>query len=209
MGKYLATIALGLTLASLYAVKSAAAAAGAGNTGGNCYNLQIIALKDKSADMTGTSGHALFIGLNKNTKINLTDGPFSVIDRNGTDGVASFSLPAPDPTLSGISSYSVYMRVVGKPGSQIDMTTCAYDTAGELFCNAEENSISMSRIAGTSRFTNVSKQLLALQVDLDGDGELTYLPLFDSRLQDYFWDVDSQGRAHAQLRFCPIQSSLL
>jgi hypothetical protein len=201
-------IALGLLAGMTAALisEASALAAGTGNTGGGCYNLQIIALKSKTADMTGTSGHSLFIVQNGKTTIKLQEGPFSVIDRNGTDGTASFSLPNPDPTNSGTTQYSVFMRLVGKPGSKIDMSTCAYDSTGALYCS--EDSISMQRIAGTSKFQNVSQELLYIYADINGDGVVDRVPLFDSRLQDYFWDVDSTGRLHAQLRFCPVSTTV-
>lgn len=192
-----------LIVASAF-VASSASAAGAGNTGGGCYNMQIIAQKEKTVDMTGSSGHSLFILMNGRTKILLQEGSYNILDRNGTDGTAAFSLPSPDPTNSGVTAYSVFARVVGKPGSKIDMATCAYDALGELYCSGD--TISMSRIAGTSKFQNVSQQLLYIYADIDGDGDIDRVPLFDSRLQDYFWQVDSQGRAHMQLRFCPLSS---
>lgn len=181
-------------------------AKGAGNTGGGCYNLEMIAQNSKSVSMTGTNGHSLFLAMNTRTKISLQEGDFKVIDRNGTDGSASFSLPNPDPTNSGITKYSVFMRLVGKPGSAVNMGTCAYDAVGELYCS--EDTIDMSRIAGTSKFTNVSQQLLYIYADIDGDGDVDRVPLFDSRLQDYFWQVDAQGRLHAQLRFCPVATQV-
>jgi hypothetical protein len=196
----LATMALTLTTAFQ------AQAAGAGNTGGGCYNMQIIAQKSKTVSLTGTSGHALFVTLGGGTKILLQEGPFNIIDRNGTDGSASFSLPNPDPTNSGTTAYSVFMRLVGKPGSGLDLSTCGTDALGEVYCS--EESISMSRIAGTSRFTNVSQQLLYVYADVDGDGDIDRLPLFDSRLADYFWQLDSLGRLHAQVRFCPVSTQV-
>ncbi|MCC2679097.1 MAG: hypothetical protein K0R29_1673 [Pseudobdellovibrio sp.] len=179
-------------------------AAGAGNTGGGCYNLNIIAVKSKSADMTGTSGHSLFVLLNGNTQIGLQEGDFSVLDRNGTDGKASFRLPNPDPTNSGVTAYSVFARLVGKPGSTLNMATCAYDLDGSQYCS--EDVLSMKRISGTSKFINVSQELLYIYADIDSDGDIDRVPLFDSRLQDYFWNVDSSGKMHAQLRFCPVST---
>lgn len=179
-------------------------AGGAGNTGGGCYNLNIIAVKTKTADMTGTSGHSLFVVQGGRTSIGLQEGAFSVLDRNGTDGKASFRLPNPDPTNSGITAYSVFARLVGKPNSTLNMGTCAYDALGELYCS--EELISMKRIAGTSKFMNVSEELLYIYADIDGDGIRDRVPLFDSRLQDYFWNVDSTGKMHAQLRFCPVST---
>ncbi len=139
-------------------------AAGAGNTGGGCYNMNIIALKSKSADMSGTNGHSLFVVQNGNTKILLQEGPFNIIDRNGTDGTAAFSLPNPDPTNSGTTVYSVFARLVGKPGSALDMATCGVDSAGATYCS--EDSLSLKRIAGTSKFINVSQQLLYIYADI-------------------------------------------
>jgi len=193
-----------LSVVLLTAVSSITWAAGAGNTGGGCYNLEIIASKTKNVDMSGSSGHSLFVLMNGQTKIKLQEGDFKVIDRNGTDGSASFSLPNPDPTNSGTTAYSVMARLVGKPGSKLDMSTCAYDITGELFCSSQ--SLSMSRIAGTSRFQNVSQELLYIYADLDGDGDIDRVPLFDSSLSDYFWQLDSAGKMHAQLRFCPFST---
>lgn len=179
-----------------------ARAAGAGNTGGGCYNLEIIATNSKSADMTGTSGHSLFVPINGKVQIMLQEGAFNVIDRNGTDGKAAFSLPNPDPSGTGVLAYSVFARLVGKPGSGMDMKTCGVDGDGVTYCS--ENVLSMKRISGTSRFQNVSQQLLTVQADIDGDGDIDTVPLFSSLLSDYYWDLDSQGRLHAQLRFCPL-----
>lgn len=156
--------------------------------------------------MTNTSGHSLFIVQGGKTQILLQEGAFSVIDRNGTDGKASLSLPNPDPQNLGKSEYSVFMRLVGKPGSKIDMSTCAYDAAGALFCN--QDTVSMERITGTSRFQNVSQDLLYIYADINLDGIVDRVPLFDSRLKDYFYDVDSSGRLHAQLRFCPVSTQV-
>lgn len=193
-----------LVVASLFT--SNALAAGAGNTGGGCYNLQIIALKSKNADMTDTSGHSLFVLQGGNTKIGLKEGDFKVLDRNGTDGSASFQLPSPDPTNSGVTAYSVFMRLVGKPGSKVDMSTCGVDELGDTYCSEEV--INMERIAGKSSFTNVSRELLYVYADINADGIVDRVPLFDSRLSDYFWSVDSQGRMHAQLRFCPVSTNV-
>lgn len=192
-------------MASVISVISISAK-GASSTGGGCYNLQIIALKSKSADMTGTNGHSMFVVLGGKTKILLQEGPFQVLDRNGTDGSATFSLPNPDPTNSGSSAYSVFARVVGKPGSGLDLSTCGTDSAGELFCSQE--TLSMSRLAGKSKFQNVTQQLLYVYADIDGDEVIDRVPLFDSRLQDYFWDLDASGRLHAQLRFCPVSTTV-
>jgi hypothetical protein len=73
-------------------------ATGNGAPSGYHYNLNIICVpKGKTADMTGTQGHTIFVPCADTTKINLIEGTdFGVLDRNGTDGSASFRLPPAD-----------------------------------------------------------------------------------------------------------------
>jgi hypothetical protein len=42
---------------------------------------------------------------------------------------------------------------------------------------------------------------VALVADFNGDGTLDGIPLFDDRLQDYFWQYDNNGLRITQLRF--------
>jgi len=112
---------------------------GNGAPSGPHYNLNIIGVpKDKSADMTGTNGHRIFVPLEGKAKIELQIAPegesFAVLDANGTDGPAVFRLPDPglDPYLVGekgeadtMSDYSVFVRPLGKPGGWATITTCA------------------------------------------------------------------------------------
>jgi len=177
-----------------------------GAVNGNCYNLQVIGVKTKTADLTDSNRHSLFVPISAKTKILLKEGAFQVIDGNGTDGSATFALPNPDPTNSGTTQYSVFARMVGKPGSAVNMSTCATDATGALYCS--QDIMSMTRIAGTSKFLNVSQQLLYIYADINGDSIIDRVPLFDSRLQDYFWSVDSLGRIHIQLKFCPVSTTV-
>lgn len=195
-----------LSLALAVLIGSSSAFAGNGAINGGCYNLQIIGVKSKSASLTDSNRHSLFVPIGGNTKILLQEGDFQVIDGNGTDGSAKFALPNPDPLNTGKTAYSVFARMVGKPGSGIDMTTCATDSLGETYCSLE--TMSMSRIAGTSKFQNVSQSLLYIYADIDGDGIVDRIPLFSTSLQDYYWDVDTTGRAHAQLKFCPVSTTV-
>ncbi len=189
-------------------VSSSAYSAGAGNTGGGCYNLQIIGTREKSAEMIGANGHVIFVPIGGSTKIGLKESSsFQVLDANGTDGNgAAFTLPNPDPTNSGNTAYSVFARLVGKPGSGLNMATCASDALGEVYCS--QDTLRMSRQAGSSKFVNVSQQLLYIYADIDVDGDIDRVPLFDSRLADYYWQTDSVGRVHAQLRFCPVSTQV-
>src|SRR5437868_13615131 len=113
---------------------------------------------DQGKSMSGGSGNVIFVPLTGSTKILLSEGPFAVLDGNGTDGSAAFQLPNPDPTNSGTTTYSVWVRALGKPGGSSSMTTCATDvTTGELYCSVY-SSVQV-RTSGKQSFSDVSKDL--------------------------------------------------
>src|SRR6266487_1316203 len=109
---------------------AALAQTGNGAPSGSHYNLNIIGVShNKSPNMDAASGNVIFVGLGSkdntvSTKILLSQaaiGVFAVLDKNGTDGEASFELPAP-------GSYTIWARALAKPGGSATMTTCASDT---------------------------------------------------------------------------------
>ncbi|MGE5250158.1 MAG: hypothetical protein ACM3QS_08060 [Bacteroidota bacterium] len=191
----------------LVAALPATAYAGNGAPSGAHYNLNIIGVpKNKSADMSN-NGHRIFVPLWGNSKILLYEAEdFGVLDANGTDGTAAFQLPNPDPDNDGITEYSVWARALGKPGGSSTTTTCAYDELGQLWCSVY--SMVLVRDKGKSWFDNVSKELLYVYVDLNGDGTPERYPLFDPALQDYFWNYDNNGLKLAQLRFYEIPTDV-
>ena len=190
---------------------------GNGAPSGAHYNLNIIGVpKDKTADMTGDNGHRIFVKLEGKTKIMLAEGDdYQVTDANGTDGTAAFTLPNPDPEGDGVTVYSVYARALGKPGGSAIVTTCAYDVGDDgvlgtaddvLVCSTEQ--LTVTRTKGKSSFDNVSRELLYIYEDVDGDDDLELVPLFDDRLEGYFWDYDNTGLKVLQLRFYPISTNV-
>jgi hypothetical protein len=182
--------------------------AGNGAPSGSHYNLNIIGVpKNKTADMTGDNGRRIFMPLAGKSRINLSEGDFKVLDANGTDGSASFQLPAADADNDGITVYSVYARALGKPGGSSTTQTCATDpVSGEVYCSTE--TLVMVRTSGKSRFENVTNQLLYIYADVDGDGTTERYPLFDDALQDYFWSYDNSGLKLLQLRFYPVSTNV-
>ncbi len=202
----LVTFALGMILSS-----AAFGQTGNGAPPGAHYNLNIIGVpKGKKADMSGNQGHRIFVPLTGITKILLGEGPdFQVLDANGTDGSAKFQLPSPDPDNDGITEYSVFARALGKPGGQARVTTCAIDmVTGEEVCSTL--SLLAVRSTGKSTFSNVSRELLYIYADLTDDGveNEVRIPLFDDRLQDYFWSYDNAGLKVLQLRFYQIATNV-
>jgi hypothetical protein len=208
-------------------VALATATTGNGAPSGAHYTLNIIGVpKDKSPNFTGGNGGRIFVDLGKtgtaaNTRINLIEGDFGVLDANGTDGVAAFSLPNPDPDGDGTTSYSVYVRALGKPGGKATMQSCYEDATGtwcavDFVGGVEPITIQRSK-GGVAKFQNVSKDLLyvdycsAWTAGLDGipgtaDDVCTSIsqtPLFSNDVS-YFWSYDNEGLKLAQLRFYEI-----
>jgi hypothetical protein len=180
---------------------------GNGAPSGPHFDLNIIGVpKDKSPKLGGGDGHRIFVPLSGTTKINLSEGDFAVLDANATDGTGAFQLPNPDPDGDGVTSYSVFARALGTPGGPATITTCATDpTTGDLVCS--NLSTLLVRSKGGSKFTNVSKELLFVVADVNGDGTLDKVPLFDDRLQDFFWGFDNNGLRLAQLRFYDVPTN--
>jgi hypothetical protein len=179
------------------------AAAVTGNgapAGGKEFQLNLIGVpKGKRADLSNNDGRRIFIPLEGTSKILLQEGDFAVLDANATDGSGSFQLPSPDPDGDGVTEYSVFARALGKPGGSLRITTCGIDADGAEICSLE--SAVFVRGTGKSRFTNVSRELLFVFVDLDGDGAVERIPLFDDRLEGFLWSLDNAGLKLLQLRF--------
>lgn len=210
-----------LAVVGLFALSmsSASALTGNGAPNGAHYNLNIIGVSNpKTAPMTDSNGHTIFVSLNGKTKINLAEGPFQVLDANGTDGNgATFQLPNPDPDNDGTTTYSVYARALGKPGGHANITPCAtqlvidpitgLETAEEV-CSVTTLTVTRTK-GGVGKFENVSKDLLYVYVDLDGDGTAERYNLFNDALQDYLWSYDNYGLKHLQLRFYEVPTNTL
>jgi hypothetical protein len=183
-------------------------AKGNGAPSGSHYNLNIIGVSNpKNSSMDESNRHTIFVPLQGSCRINLAEGSYNVADGNCFDGDgAEFRLPDPDPDGDGVTAYSVYARALGKPGGSAVATTC-FDEAGETWCSTEN--VVLVRSTGKSTFRNVSKELLSLCLDTDGDGDCdTREFLFDRDLADYFWQYDNNGLKLAQLRFYPIPTNV-
>ncbi len=207
MKRSLAALALALVVGGgLSSVAQAEDTTGNGAPSGAHYTLNIIGTSEKTADMTDTSRHVIFVDLQGNTKINLAEGDYAVLDGNGTDGEAAFQLPNPDPNGDGTTVYSVYARALGTPGGSSTTTTCATDEAGEIECSM--HTLELERSRGKSTFENVSRELLYIYADIDEDGDVERVPLFDDSLEGYFWEYDNNGLRLAQLRFYEVPTTV-
>jgi hypothetical protein len=186
---------------------------GNGAPSGSHYNLNIIGVsKDKSSNPDWASGNVIFVALGSKTvtvttKILLSQaaaGVFEVTDKNGTDGEASFSLPAP-------GTYTVWARALGTPGGKAKITTCATDIILNdpgVICSTQ-NEVFV-RGTGKSSFRNVTVALTTITLDPVADAAAvlacgsTTVSLFNTCLQGYFWQYDNNGLKLLQVRFYPI-----
>jgi hypothetical protein len=188
-------------------------ATGNGAPSGAHFNLNLIGTNEKISAMDDNSGHRIFVNIEGKTKISLVAGDdFRVLDANGTDGNgAKFQLPNPDADNDGVTTYSVYARALGKPGGKSSMTSCGTGAGLDgIFGTADDEEIcsiatlNLERTKGKSEFGNVSKELLYVYADLNGDSIAERYPLFDEALRDYFWNYDNNGMKLVQLRFYEV-----
>ena len=208
------------------------ATTGNGAPSGAHYTLNIIGVpKDKSPNLTGGNGHRIFVDLGKNgepakTRINLIEGDFAVTDANGTDGSAEFQLPNPDSNLDGITSYSVFVRALGKPGGKATMQSCYEDVTGtwcavDFIGGVEPITVGRTK-GGVAKFVNVSQDLLfvdfcvawaagddgMLGTEDDVCTDVDQISLFSNADLSYYWSYDNEGLKVAQLRFYEVPTEV-
>ena len=181
------------------------AATGNGAPSGAHYNLNLIGVNN-TLTQSNSGGNVIHVPLQGSCQVNLTQGSYQVLDDNCTDGSSAFQLPNPDPTNSGYTTYSVFVRALGKPGGSSSMTTCATDpTTGTLYCSIYSSV--QTRTKGGSTFTNESKELLYVYY-YDSTGKLVRVPLFDSSLEGYYWEYDNNGLKNLAMRFYEVTTNV-
>ena len=220
-----AVASLGLTACNDVASPTRARSTGAAlfNTGlpGNpstaLYKFNMIGVSNpKQVSLDGDQGKRMFVNLNGHSTINLQMGEtFDILDANATDQDGGlFQLPDPDPDNDGVTTYGVYVRTVGTPGGSAKLTSCLTgdpDGAGPAtsgtFCSVD--TVTVSRSAGKPKVFNVSRELLTVCADLDGNGTCDKrIFLFDDALLDFAWSVDNNGLKIAQFYFFPIPQNI-
>ena len=187
------------------------------------YNLNIIGVPhNKTADMTGSNRHTIFVPLGakgdiKSCKINVVRNianpdQFQVLDGNATDGEAIIAVPFED---YGTLSYNVYATALGKPGGQSNVgATVTFEdgTYGSLLMGSFE----LKRAKGKPKPVDISDIFRADGwIDVDSSG--AFDPAIDISFTDvwvfnvptlltYLWDYNNQGLKLMQVRFYPTTS---
>lgn len=211
--------AFGVVVSLTLIATSAFAQVGQGLSGPH-YNLTIIGVSNpKTANMTGSNGHVMFVPLSGSAKIYYVAGDtFQVLDGNCTD-TDGCTIEVPSD-VGGDLCYNVYAVGLGKPGgSSIVTAECAFDTAlaGGGTCTDVllQGSFEVDRTNGGSnkpKRQNISNVFRATGcLDLDnsqtcntGDIQFTNAWIFNiAQLQSYWWDYDNTGLKNMQVRFYP------
>ena len=161
------------------------------------------------------NGHRIFVKLDGKTRILLREGDFGVWDADGTDGKAIFALPDPGDVVDDYTAgetvpsnnyyeenqeYRIYIRVLS-PRGKANITTEFFDGADWI---ASEETVELTGGTGKKIFSDVTKELTTISVDLDGDGRLERYKLFDDNFQDWSWLYNNDGLRHVQMRFYEV-----
>ena len=204
-----AAVAVGMTATAAAAQK---ASTGNGAPSGSHFTLNIIGVAHgKNPNMAKGGGDVIFVGLGTSsdavtTKILLSqaaDSEFTVIDKNGTDGEASFALPAP-------GTYTVWARALGTPGGQSKIATCATfidptTLTSTILCSTDNEVFVRGK--GKSSFRDVTSALTTISLVPGSAAELACgtptVSLFATCLQDFLWQYDNNGLRLLQVRFYP------
>src|SRR5215468_10881006 len=202
-------------VALIFSARPANAQVGKGLNGSH-YNLNIIGVpKGKSANLTNTDGHTIFVPLDGTAKIYyLAGSQFQVLDRNGTDGDgATIEVPS-DPGGTSVC-YNVYATALGKPGgTALVQAFCIIDNLlGSCQDALQLSSFSVTRDKGQPKPQNISDIFRATGcVDSNlngtcdsGDTQFKNLWIFNvPTLVSYFWDYTNTNLKLMQVRFYPV-----
>ncbi len=176
--------------------------------------------KGDTADIYGENpvikndnGHRIFVKLDGKTRILLREGDFGVLDADGTDGKAIFQLPDPGDVIDGSEDlynpdgqdYRIYIRVLSPNGNANIKTEAYYNDPldGSSWIPSTEV-VTLTGSTGKKIFSDVTKELTTLYVDLDGDGTMERYKLFDDKFEDWSWAYTNDGLRHVQMRFYEV-----
>jgi hypothetical protein len=190
------------TATCAFAAPAAFAGNGNGAPSGPHYNLNLIGFaQGQTYPTSGSGGNVIHVPLYGKCNIDLTEGPFSVLNDNCTGGSnALFSLPNPDPMNTGTSVYSVYAAARGKPMGSATADTCFTDTTSGLqYCSV--SIMTLTRKFGQNTYMNATQYLLYAYACVNGT--IQRLPLFSQNTSNWYWAYDNSGLRNASLRFYP------
>ncbi len=216
MMKALLSATLLATCACIIFASPASAQVGKGLKGPH-YNLNIIGVPhDKSADMTGSHGHTLFVPLDTQGRVEnrvkiyfVAGDQFRVLDRNATDGSATVEVPHGDP---GTVCYFAYATALGTPhgSAHVDAEVFFDETDHEVLLALDQVEFDAYRGKGKPVRMNISDIFrVSGCLDLNDSGACDAGDEFFNNewvfnvdeLLEYLWGYTNNGLRLLQVRF--------
>lgn len=155
----------------------------------------LIGVADQATLPSDVGANSIIFTLDQAPKIAVKNGPFKVEDMYGTDGTAAVQLPLPEGVTE--AGYIMHARIlVDLPESPVQAACEADKDTGVRYCASTVILTQTADVPGEMDLANAF-----IELDLDGDGTLERLQLFDDRLQDIFWRDDESGSRRAEVRF--------
>jgi len=131
---------------------------------------------------------------------------FEVIDRDATDANgATIMVPVQNAGTAGATfTYDVFIRVLGKPLTCMDINAFAFDADQSLWFWA--GSVDLNRQKGQSTFVKVNELFNVLFCTVDtstglcASGTTQELSVFSNVFDSYFWNILNNGTRNVQVR---------
>lgn len=128
---------------------------------------------------------------------------FEIIDRDATDGTATIQVPVDGDQIT----FDIYLRVLGKPNTCMDINAFAYDATQQLYFWA--GSVDLNRKTGKATWVKVNYLFDVFWCDVDPvtnlciAGTTVEYSVFNDVFQDYFWSILNNGTRLVQVRLYP------
>ncbi len=130
---------------------------------------------------------------------------FQIADRNALDGSAKILVPLSvlNPDTREIT-FNIYLRVLGKPNTCMQIDAYAYDENQELYFWA--GAAYISRKTGKSVFVKANELFDVYFCEVDSvthqclAGTTQELSVFNNVFEEYFWNVLNDGTRNVQVR---------
>ena len=130
---------------------------------------------------------------------------FDIIDRDATDrDGAEIQVPAATQNGEPVLSVGIWLRVLGKPNTCMDIDAYAYDLDQSLYFFA--GSVDLNRKTGKATWVKVNDLFdvyfceVDPNTDLCIDGTTEELSVFNNVFEDYFWNILNDGARIVQAR---------
>ena len=120
---------------------------------------------------------------------------FEIIDRDATDGNGAKIMV---PVEGEVIQFDVYMRVLGKPNTCMNINAYAYDLEQNLWYQA--GTVYVSRKTGKSTFVRANELFTVCIWDSVQQKCVDYRSVFNNLFESYFWSILNDGTRLVQLR---------